>query len=270
MAARGLPAVKITHRRTVRTSSRSGCGFPAAVRGKGCGGRIMRRLPFLLVVLAASGAAGTTTLPVLWTAGGLSAGIDSAGQAARIATDLFGNVAVVSGPSGGRDLPSRRIPRMGSSAGVAPSPRRWARSSETGWSLRPTPTSSLIGHNQDSHGRPIASTMLRYDSNGTLLWRVDLSRVTSSLLPRGSWSTLRATPMSPGARSGVASSAEVQPDRRLGLVARGSRPAAAFAVASSLALSPDETDVAVTGVSRAPRRGSRPSTMPRLAPGDGR
>ena len=38
--------------------------------------------------------------------------------------------------------PSRRIRRMGSSAGVAPSPRRRARSSETGWSLRPTATSS--------------------------------------------------------------------------------------------------------------------------------
>ena len=64
----------------------------------------MRRLPFLLVVLTVSGAAGATTLPALWTAGGLSAGIDSAGQAARIATDPSGNVAVVSGPSGGRDL----------------------------------------------------------------------------------------------------------------------------------------------------------------------
>ena len=40
-------------------------------------------------------------LPVLWTAGGLSAGTDSAGQAARIASDASGNVAVVSGPSGG-------------------------------------------------------------------------------------------------------------------------------------------------------------------------
>ena len=52
----------------------------------------------------ASPAVAATTLPVLWTAGGLSAGLDSAGQAARIASDASGNVAVVSGPSGGRDL----------------------------------------------------------------------------------------------------------------------------------------------------------------------
>ena len=45
-----------------------------------------------------STATAATTLPVLWTAGGLSAGIDSAGNAARMTTDASGNVAVVSGP----------------------------------------------------------------------------------------------------------------------------------------------------------------------------
>src|SRR5450755_901176 len=55
-------------------------------------------------LFTASPAVAATTLPVLWTAGGLSAGIDSAGQAGRIAADASGNVAVVSGPSGGRDL----------------------------------------------------------------------------------------------------------------------------------------------------------------------
>ena len=33
----------------------------------------------------------------------------------------------------------------------------------------------VIGHNQDSHGNPIASTMLRYCSGGTFQWRVDFS-----------------------------------------------------------------------------------------------
>ena len=55
-------------------------------------------------LFTASPAVAATTLPVLWTAGGLSAGLDSAGNAGRIATDDLGNVAVVSGPSGGRDL----------------------------------------------------------------------------------------------------------------------------------------------------------------------
>ena len=46
----------------------------------------------------AGDAGEATQIPPLWTAGGLSAGNDSAGQAARIATDASGNVTVVSGP----------------------------------------------------------------------------------------------------------------------------------------------------------------------------
>ena len=52
----------------------------------------------------ASAAVAPTTLPVLWTAGGLSAGNDSAGQAARVATDALGNIAIVSGPAFARSL----------------------------------------------------------------------------------------------------------------------------------------------------------------------
>ena len=59
----------------------------------------------LMLVAGMSLPVGAATIvPELWTAGGLSAGTDSAGQAARIASDASGNVAVVSGPSGGRDL----------------------------------------------------------------------------------------------------------------------------------------------------------------------
>ena len=59
----------------------------------------------MLIGITASGAVAATTLPVLWTAGGLSAGLDSAGNAARIASDASGNVAVVSAPAAnGRDL----------------------------------------------------------------------------------------------------------------------------------------------------------------------
>ena len=58
----------------------------------------------VLQPFTASPAVAAITLPVLWTAGGLSAGNDSAGQAARMAVDASGNVAIVSGPSLGRDL----------------------------------------------------------------------------------------------------------------------------------------------------------------------
>ena len=53
----------------------------------------------LLLGVAVRPAVGATNLVPLWTGGGLSAGIDSAGQAARMAVDPFGNVAVVSGPA---------------------------------------------------------------------------------------------------------------------------------------------------------------------------
>src|SRR6187399_653856 len=57
-----------------------------------------------MLLCTASLAVAVPTVPVLWTAGGHSAGSDSAGQAARIATDTSGNVAVVSGPSLAHDL----------------------------------------------------------------------------------------------------------------------------------------------------------------------
>ena len=129
----------------------------------------MRRLPLLLFVLAASGAAAATTLPPLWTAGGLSAGTDSAGQAARIATDLLGNVAVVSGPSAGRDLAVTSY--------TADGILRWRRSVTPAlgtfvgdWVVAaPNADFVVIGHNQDSHGRPIASTRLPITTVSKLL-----------------------------------------------------------------------------------------------------
>jgi hypothetical protein len=58
----------------------------------------------LLVGAASIPATAATTIPPLWTVGGLDAGTTGAGQAARIAADASGNVAVISGPSAGRDL----------------------------------------------------------------------------------------------------------------------------------------------------------------------
>ena len=51
----------------------------------------------MLLGASAGSAGGATTLPVLWTAGGLSAGANAAGNSARLAVDASGNVAVVSG-----------------------------------------------------------------------------------------------------------------------------------------------------------------------------
>jgi hypothetical protein len=39
-----------------------------------------------------------------------------------------------------------------------------------------------VGHNIDSHGRPIGSTLVRYASDGTLRWRVDLLALAARLV----------------------------------------------------------------------------------------
>ena len=82
-----------------------GLRFPLAYVRWGAGVRGMWRLvaavgiSLVLAGLVAGSAAGAPTLPVLWEAGGLDAGSTGAGQAARIASDPAGNVAVVSGPA---------------------------------------------------------------------------------------------------------------------------------------------------------------------------
>jgi PKD repeat protein len=218
----------------------------------------MKRMPVrglfvvaCIIVLAmqpftTSPAIAATSLPVLWTAGGLSAGLDSAGNAARIASDTSGNVAVVSGPSGGRDLAVTSYTATGSF--------RWRRTV--------TPTSGtfvgdwvvaapngdfvVIGHNQDSHGRSIASTMVRYASDGTLLWRVDFS---SGFYPSTGRLVVDAAGNAYLAWSAVGSGFLVQKYSPSGtlLWSQGESTGNGFAVASSLALSPDGADVAVTG-----------------------
>ncbi len=193
-----------------------------------------------------SPAVAASTLPVLWTAGGLSAGTDSAGQAARIAADASGNVAVVSGPSGGRDLAVTSY--------TADGILRW-RSTVTpsvgtfvgDWVVAaPNGDFAVIGHNQDSHGRPIASTMLRYDSNGTLLWRVDFS---SGFFPSTARLVVDAAGNEYLAWSATGSGFLVQKYSPAGalLWSQGDSTGGGYAIASSLALSPDGTDVAVTG-----------------------
>src|SRR6185369_6441092 len=131
-----------------------------------------------VVILApANAAAGATNIPVLWSAGGLSAGFDSAGQAARIATDASGNVAVVSGPSFARDLAVKSYTASGSfrwRGTVTPSVGTF----QGNWvAAAPNGDFVAVGTNVTSRGNPIGLTMVRFSFDGLLLWRVDIVRV---------------------------------------------------------------------------------------------
>ncbi len=87
-----------------------------------------------------------TTLPVLWTAGGLSAGNDSAGQAARMTTDVSGNVAIVLGTGpGAQPGLSLHIPQRGRRGGNKPSALFPELLSETGWLQLQTAISWPLG-----------------------------------------------------------------------------------------------------------------------------
>jgi hypothetical protein len=130
----------------------------------------------ILVGVTAGFTIAASTLTELWTAGGLDAGTTGAGQAARMAADAAGNVAVVSGPSGGRDL----VVTSYTSAGAL----RWRRmvtpslGTFTGDWVAAAPNGDFVavGHNVTSGGSPIAITMVRYAADGALQWRVDLAR----------------------------------------------------------------------------------------------
>lgn len=168
------------HHKLVITIMKTTCsGLDAAVDtpGKGAAGLTKLALVFALAVsplLLARPTSATDTLPILWEAGGQSSGNDGAGQAARVAVDLTGNVAVVSGPSLARDLAVTSY----TSAGVF----RWenAVSPSIGtfqgdWVVAaPNGDVVAVGHNINARGNPIAITLVRFDSEGTLQWRVDL------------------------------------------------------------------------------------------------
>ncbi|HEY0725302.1 MAG TPA: hypothetical protein VGD41_15155, partial [Pyrinomonadaceae bacterium] len=130
----------------------------------------------------ASPALAVPTLPMLWSAGGLSAGSDSAGQSVRIAADPSGNVAVVSGPSMARDLAVTSYTASGLfrwRGTVSPSIGTF----RGDWvAAAPNGDFVAVGHNVSaSSGNPIAITLVRFDSNGTLQWRVDLARTLPSV-----------------------------------------------------------------------------------------
>jgi PKD repeat protein len=125
---------------------------------------------------AASGLAlAAPTLTVLWTAGGLDAGSFGAGQAARMAVDPAGNVAIVSGPSNATDLAVTSYTSNGAfrwRSTVSPSigvfRGDWVAAGPDGEFV-------AVGRNFGSSGNPIAITIVRFATDGTLLWRADLT-----------------------------------------------------------------------------------------------
>ena len=201
-----------------------------------------------LVGLTAGSAGGAGMLPVLWTAGGLDPGTTGAGQAGRIAADAANNVAIVSGPTAGRDLAVSSYSPTGA--------LRWRRTiSPTSGTFQPdwiaaAPDRDLVavGHNVTSRGNSIAITLVRYASDGTLLWRNDLAvtrpSVARLLVDSGGSAYLAFNSVGDGqdihvhkyTAAGVLSWSQVV---STGFFANDT--------ATSLALSPDETDVVVTG-----------------------
>jgi hypothetical protein len=164
-----------------------------------------------------------------------------------MAVDASGNVAVVSGPSGGRDLAvtshtaggifrwrSTVTPALGTFVGD------WIAAAPSGEFV-------ALGHNQDSRGRWLASTMVRYASNGTLRWRVDLVGAPTRLVVDAGGNTYLAF----GASTNNVGAIQVQKYDASGvLVWANAMPvngSLTSVIALSLALSPDGADVMVTG-----------------------
>lgn len=135
----------------------------------------------ILIVITVAAAFAATTIPVLWTAGGLDAGSTGAGQAARMAVDPAGNVAIVSGPAVFTDLAVTSYTSDGAfrwRRTVSPSIGRFVGD----WiAAAPDGDFVAVGHNITSSGSPIALTLVRYASDGTLLWRNDLSVTVPSV-----------------------------------------------------------------------------------------
>ena len=145
-------------------------------------GLLLAAVLFLALGLFIVGhATAATAPPVLWTAGGLSAGNDSAGQAARVAVDAAGNVAIVSGPAYARSLAVTSYTATGAfrwQGTVSPNSGTFVGD----WvAAAPNGDFVAVGRNTNSSGNPIAITLVRYSSAGVLLWRIDLARTFPSV-----------------------------------------------------------------------------------------
>lgn len=197
-----------------------------------------------LVVGTGAPSRAQSAASVVWTAGGLSAGVDSAGQAARIAADQQGNVAVVSGPAAARELAVTSYTidgafRWRSTAAPASGTFRgdWIANAPNGDVV-------AVGTNIDSHGSAIGLTLVRYATGGTLLWRRDLpvygiGAAAGRLLVDAVGDSYLA-----GIFVGNGFDATVLKYSSAGALLWSSKD---IFVANSMALSPDGTDVVVTG-----------------------
>ena len=205
-------------------------------------------LMLLAIGVSPSPVAGATAVPVLWTAGGLSAGTDSAGQAARMTVDAAGNVAVVSGPADGRFLAVTSYTSSGAlrwERTVSPSSGTFAGD----WVVAaPNGDFLAVGHTTTSTGSPIAITMVSYTSDGTLRWRVDLARTR----PAVARLVVDAAGNAYLAFNSVGDGQDIQVHKYSPagvLLWSRAISTGTFAndIATSLALSPDGTDIVVTG-----------------------
>ena len=204
----------------------------------------------VLIGLAAgaAGAVGVPALPVLWTAGGVDPGTTGAGQAGRVTSDGFGNVAVVSGPATGRDLAVTSYSSNGK--------LRWRRtiSPASGtfqgdWIVS-APNGDLlaVGHSVNSSGNPIRITLVRYSSGGTLLWRID----PAGILPQTARVLVDAGGNAYLAFNSVGDGQDIQVHKYspTGVLAWSNVISTGFFandIASSFSLSPDGTEAVVTG-----------------------
>jgi hypothetical protein len=215
-----------------------------------CPGRAVAAAGAIVVLmsLTAGVSFAAQTLPVLWKAGGLDAGTTGAGQAERIATDATGNVAVVSGPAGGRDLAITSYTANGT--------LRWRRtiSPSAGTFIGDWIAAAAngdfvaVGHNVNSSGNPIAISMFRCAGDGTILWRKDLARTLPSV---GRLLVDRAGSVYLAFNSvGDGQDIQLHKYSSTGVLLWSQVISTGFMsndIATSLALSPDETDVALSG-----------------------
>jgi PKD repeat protein len=125
-----------------------------------------------LIGIADDSVVAATTLPVLWTAGGMSAGSDSAGQAARMTVDTSGNVTVVSGPGFyGMLVVTSYTPKgvMRWQSTLAPVSGTFA-----GYWVVAAPNGDIVALGLQYSTRGLSGvTLARYASDGTFQWRVD-------------------------------------------------------------------------------------------------
>jgi hypothetical protein len=199
-------------------------------------------------LLLARPAAAVDTLPILWEAGGQNAGSDGAGQAARVAADAVGNVAVVSGPSKATDLAVTSY----TSTGVF----RWQNAVTPSigtfkgdWvAAAPNGDFVAVGHNVNFSGNPIAITLVRFGSDGTLQWRVDVAGTLPSvgrlLVDSGGNAYLAFNSLGDGQDIRLH---KYNPAGSLLWSQVVNTGSFSNNIATSLALSTDETEVALTG-----------------------